>query len=203
VTLRSGAEQQGGREADGEGVQALEAHGKQGPLKGVRVVELAGIGPGPFCAMLLADMGAEIIRIDRAGAVRGFDPATPSSDLLNRGRRSVGVDLKHPDGVATVLDLVEQVLDDPFPTPAVGFEHGEVRLGRAPVELGLDQRVEGARVERRRAGGVYRQESIDNLLLRFFGGRRSPPVLRPNLAACWFGGLPPPAPGRWNPRPRG
>ena len=103
---------------------------KQGPLKGVRVVELAGIGPGPFCAMLLADMGAEIIRIDRAGAVRGFDPATPSSDLLNRGRRSVGVDLKHPDGVATVLDLVERA-----DALIEGFRPGVTeRLGLGPEE---------------------------------------------------------------------
>ena len=103
---------------------------KQGPLKGVRVVELAGIGPGPFCAMLLADMGAEVIRIDRAGAVRGFDPATPSSDLLNRGRRSVGVDLKHPDGVATVLDLVEQA-----DALIEGFRPGVTeRLGLGPDE---------------------------------------------------------------------
>jgi alpha-methylacyl-CoA racemase len=79
-----------------------------GPLTGTKVVEIAGIGPGPFAAMLLADMGAEVIRVDRAKAVRGGDPAQPSWDLLNRGRRSVGVDLKHPDGVEAVLRLVEQ-----------------------------------------------------------------------------------------------
>ncbi|MFP5326037.1 MAG: CaiB/BaiF CoA transferase family protein, partial [Acidimicrobiia bacterium] len=79
-----------------------------GPLSGVRVIELAGIGPGPFAAMLLADMGAEVIRVDRAQAVRGGDPDQPSLDLLNRGRRSIGVDLKHPDGIETVLRLVEQ-----------------------------------------------------------------------------------------------
>jgi alpha-methylacyl-CoA racemase len=58
--------------------------------------------------MMLADMGAEVIRIDRAQAVTGGDPSTPSKDLTNRGRRSVGVDLKQPDGVETVLKLVEQ-----------------------------------------------------------------------------------------------
>ncbi len=79
-----------------------------GPLNGIKVLEIAGIGPGPFCAMLLADMGAEVIRIDRAGSVRGGDPDAPPADIMNRGRRSVGVDLKNPDGVATVLDLVEQ-----------------------------------------------------------------------------------------------
>ncbi|NNE74894.1 MAG: CoA transferase [Acidimicrobiales bacterium] len=79
-----------------------------GPLQGVKVLEIAGIGPGPFCAMMLADMGAEVIRIDRAKSVRGGDPAAPPADVMNRGRRSIGVDLKHPDGVATVLELVEQ-----------------------------------------------------------------------------------------------
>jgi alpha-methylacyl-CoA racemase len=75
-----------------------------GPLRGVRVVELAGIGPGPHAAMILADLGADVIRIDRPGG----QPLTGGpSDLLNRGRPSVALDLKHPDGVATVLDLVE------------------------------------------------------------------------------------------------
>ncbi|MEQ8840437.1 MAG: CaiB/BaiF CoA-transferase family protein [Acidimicrobiales bacterium] len=79
-----------------------------GPLAGVTIVEIAGIGPGPFCAMMLADMGAEVIRVDRAGSVRGGDPAVPPGDVMNRGRRSIGVDLKSPDGVETLLRLVEQ-----------------------------------------------------------------------------------------------
>jgi len=79
-----------------------------GPLAGITVVEIAGIGPGPFCAMMLADMGADVIRVDRAENVSGGDPANPPADLNNRGRRSIGVDLKNPDGVAVVLDLVEQ-----------------------------------------------------------------------------------------------
>ena len=58
--------------------------------------------------MMLADMGAEVIRVDRAENVAGGDPATPPADLNNRGRRSIGVDLKNPDGVAVVLDLVER-----------------------------------------------------------------------------------------------
>jgi alpha-methylacyl-CoA racemase len=76
-----------------------------GPLQGVKVVELAGIGPGPFAAMLLADMGADVIRVDnpkKAPAV-----ADASKDVLNRGRPSIGVDLKHADGVETVLRLVQ------------------------------------------------------------------------------------------------
>jgi alpha-methylacyl-CoA racemase len=79
-----------------------------GPLSGIKVLEIAGIGPGPFAAMLLADMGADVVRIDRADRVRGGDPATPPADVLNRGRRSVGIDLKNPDGVETLLSLVEQ-----------------------------------------------------------------------------------------------
>ena len=74
-----------------------------GPLRGVKVVELAGIGPGPHAAMILADLGADVIRIDRPGG----QPLTGGrTDLLNRGRPSVALDLKHPDAVATVLELV-------------------------------------------------------------------------------------------------
>ncbi|MEU6420838.1 CaiB/BaiF CoA transferase family protein [Streptomyces spiralis] len=77
--------------------------GRHGPLTGVRVVELAGIGPGPFAAMLLADLGADVVRVDRpGGAGLGIDPA---HDLTNRNKRSVIVDLKAPDGPARVLDL--------------------------------------------------------------------------------------------------
>ncbi|MFE0645441.1 CaiB/BaiF CoA transferase family protein [Streptomyces sp. NPDC058877] len=79
---------------------------RNGPLAGVRVVELAGIGPGPFAAMLLADLGADVVRVDRpGGAGLGIDPAR---DLTNRNKRSVLVDLKAEDGPAVVLDLVER-----------------------------------------------------------------------------------------------
>ncbi len=78
-----------------------------GPLSGVRIIELAGIGPGPFCAMMLADMGADVIRVDRAGAVRGGDPNVPPANVMDRGRRSIGVDLKSPEGVEMVMRLVE------------------------------------------------------------------------------------------------
>jgi alpha-methylacyl-CoA racemase len=72
-----------------------------GPLEGVRIVELASIGPGPFCAMLLADLGAQVLAVDRPGPPR---PGWPV--LFARGRRRVAVDLKHPDGPGVVLDLV-------------------------------------------------------------------------------------------------
>jgi alpha-methylacyl-CoA racemase len=76
-----------------------------GPLKGVKIIEIAGIGPGPFCAMMLADMGADIIRVDRKTS---SPPAKAGRDILNRGRRSVAVDLKNARGVELVLKLVEK-----------------------------------------------------------------------------------------------
>jgi len=79
---------------------------KQGPLTGIRVIELAGIGPGPFAAMLLADLGAEVIRVDRASAVSGAGQAT--TDFTNRGKRSIAVDLKSEKGKQVVLRLVEK-----------------------------------------------------------------------------------------------
>jgi alpha-methylacyl-CoA racemase len=77
-----------------------------GPLEGIRIIEIAGIGPGPFCAMMLADMGAEVLRVDRAERVSGSKG--PSTDFLARGRRSIGVNLKSPAGVALLLELVER-----------------------------------------------------------------------------------------------
>jgi alpha-methylacyl-CoA racemase len=77
-----------------------------GPLSGIRIIEIAGIGPGPFAAMMLADMGADVLRIDRAGDRR--ERTGPSFDLLTRGRKSVGIDLKHPEGKKAVLRLIER-----------------------------------------------------------------------------------------------
>ena len=76
---------------------------RHGPLAGVRVLELAGIGPGPFCAMMLADQGATVLRIDRPGAGR----ARAERELMNRGRRSAVLDLKHPRAVEALLRLVD------------------------------------------------------------------------------------------------
>jgi alpha-methylacyl-CoA racemase len=77
-----------------------------GPLSGIRILEFAGIGPGPFCAMVLADLGAEVVRIDRAQNARGGDPANPPSDPLLRGRRNLALDLKQPAAIEAVLRLV-------------------------------------------------------------------------------------------------
>ncbi len=76
-----------------------------GPLSGLKVIELQGIGPGPFCGMMLADMGADVVRIDRASSA---GQAPRGIDILARGRKSIAVDLKNPDGVETVLKLIDQ-----------------------------------------------------------------------------------------------
>src|SRR5215470_15444108 len=99
-----------------------------GPLSGIRIVEIAGIGPGPFCAMMLADLGADVIRVDRAERARAPRMPGPNLDLLNRGRRSVGVDLKSPAGVEVVLRLVERA-----DALIEGFRPGVMeRLGLGP-----------------------------------------------------------------------
>ncbi len=110
-----------------------------GPLSGTRMVEIAGIGPGPFCAMALADLGADIIRIDRPGRGMGSGhPDAPPADLLNRGRRSVAVNLKDQAGIEAVLDLVAS--SDAL---IEGFRPGVMeRLGLGPdVCLGRNPRL--------------------------------------------------------------
>jgi alpha-methylacyl-CoA racemase len=102
-----------------------------GPLEGIRIVELAGIGPGPFCAMLLSDMGAEVIRVDRA-AIVGQDTDRDGNDarynLLSRGRRNIAVDLKNPAGVDATLRLIDRA-----DALLEGFRPGVMeRLGLGP-----------------------------------------------------------------------
>jgi alpha-methylacyl-CoA racemase len=95
-----------------------------GPLRGVRVIELQGIGPGPFCGMMLADMGADVVRVDRASEAG----RRARADALGRGRRSIAVDLKSAGGVATTLALIARgdVLIE-------GFRPGVMeRLGLGP-----------------------------------------------------------------------
>jgi alpha-methylacyl-CoA racemase len=101
-----------------------------GPLHGIRIIEVAGIGPGPFAAMMLADMGAEVIRVDRAQSVRPADPDRPAFDLLTRGRRSIGLDLKQPEGRDALLRLVGEA-----DALVEGFRPGVMeRLGVGPDE---------------------------------------------------------------------
>lgn len=101
---------------------------RHGPLAGLTVVELAGLGPAPFCGMMLADLGARVIRVDRPGHVNPGNPLKPRSDLLNRGRSSIAVDLKTPEGIEVVLRLIERA--DAF---IEGFRPGVTeRLGVGP-----------------------------------------------------------------------
>ena len=99
-----------------------------GPLTRLRGGEVAGIGPGPFCAMLLADLGADVVRVDRTSTVGG-DLASARFDVLARGRRSVAVDLKHPGGAEVVLRMVGQA-----DALVEGFRPGVAeRLGIGPA----------------------------------------------------------------------
>ena len=102
-----------------------------GPLEGVRIIELAGIGPAPFCAMLLSDMGAEVIRVDRAANVGhdiGREGEDPRFGLLQRGRRNIAVDLKNPAAVDAVLRLIDRA-----DALVEGFRPGVMeRLGLGP-----------------------------------------------------------------------
>lgn len=83
---------------------------RRGPLAGLKVVEMVGIGAGPFCAMLLADMGADVIRVDRPGKSRSgaYSVLDTRFDVLARGRRSIAIDLKKAEGLETTLRLIEQ-----------------------------------------------------------------------------------------------
>jgi alpha-methylacyl-CoA racemase len=79
-----------------------------GPLAGVRVVELLGLGPGPFCGMLLADLGAEVVRVDRVEASRALDTSRPATNALYRSKEALGIDLKEPAGVELFLRLTDR-----------------------------------------------------------------------------------------------
>ena len=77
-----------------------------GPLAGLKIIEMAGIGPGPFACMLLSDLGADVVRIDRPAGGELSAKGHPG-DILNRGRRSIAIDLKTSEGVDTVLRLID------------------------------------------------------------------------------------------------
>ncbi|TCJ41430.1 CaiB/BaiF CoA-transferase family protein [Parafrankia sp. BMG5.11] len=106
----------------------------KGPLDGIRIVEFAGIGPGPFCGMMLADHGAEVIRIDRASGSRGGSQPVTSADVLARGRKSIAIDLKSAQGVALARKIAasaDGIIE--------GFRPGVMeRLGLGPEELLAD-----------------------------------------------------------------
>lgn len=113
-----------------QGLQVTVDDGISGPLKGVRIIEIASLAPGPFCAMMLADMGAEVIRIDRTQANDESPPLDYDKNILNRNRRSVALDLKNPAAVDVILDLckgADGLIE--------GFRPGVMeRLGLGPLQ---------------------------------------------------------------------
>ena len=163
-----------------------------GPLDGHRIIEIAGIGPGPFAAMLLADMGAEVIRVERAGAVRGPAPDAAHPDISRRGRRNIAIDLKHPDGVATLLDLVERA-----DALIEGFRPGVMeRLGVGPdVCLERNPKLVYGRMTGWGQDGPYAQSAGHDInyislagALAHFGRAGGPPVPPMNMVGDFGGG---------------
>ena len=119
-----------------------EAPTRSGPLAGLRVVEMAGLGPAPFAAMVLADLGADVLRVDRPGGP-GLQVAPPAYDVLTRGRRNVCLDLKDPQAREVVLDLVARA-----DVLLEGFRPGVMeRLGLGPQDCeAVNQRLVYARM---------------------------------------------------------
>jgi alpha-methylacyl-CoA racemase len=159
-----------------------------GPLDGVRVLEFAGMGPGPFAVMMLSDMGAEVVRVDRLGG----RPAGPVPNPLHRGRRSVAMDLKNPAAITAILRLVERA-----DVLVEGFRPGTMeRLGLGPEACAaVNPRLVYARVTgwgqdgpyARRAGHDINYISIAGALDPI-GRAGGPPVPPVNLVGDYGGG---------------
>lgn len=146
-----------------------------GPLAGIRVVEFAGIGPAPFCGMVLSDLGADVVRIDRIPGPPADGPptgmATLTEGILGRGRRSVGVDLKNPDGKAVAADLVagaDALIE--------GFRPGVMeRLGFGPEEcLEVNPRLVYGRLTGWGQDGPYAQAAGHDLNYIALAGALAP-----------------------------
>jgi alpha-methylacyl-CoA racemase len=163
-----------------------------GALSGIRIVEMAGIGPAPFCGMLLADMGAEILRVDRlTGAELGM-PLPPRFDLLNRNKRSVAVDLKSSEGRQTVLRLIggaDAVIE--------GFRPGVMeRLGVGPeVCLSANRKLVYGRMTGWGQSGPLSQSAAHDInfiaitgALNAIGRAGAAPVVPLNLIGDFGGG---------------
>jgi alpha-methylacyl-CoA racemase len=164
-----------------------------GPLQGVKLIEISGIGPGPYCAMVLADMGAEVIQVVRPGPPGfGQGGGRPEFDLLSRGRRSIGVDLKRREGVETLLRLVDGA-DGLFE----GFRPGVMeRLGLGPeVCLARNPRLVYGRMTGFGQDGPLAQAAGHDInyialagALAHFGRAGQPPVPPLNLVGDFGGG---------------
>lgn len=162
-----------------------------GPLTGYRIIELAGIGPGPFAGMMLSDMGAEVLRVDRSQSVRDGAPI-PAADVLSRNRRSVGVDLKNPEGRETVLRLVEKA-----DALIEGYRPGVTeRLGLGPDDcLGRNPRLVYGRMTGWGQTGPYAPTAGHDInyialsgTLEMIGRKGQPPVPPLNLVGDFGGG---------------
>lgn len=164
-----------------------------GPLAGLRVVEIGSLGPGPFCCMMLADLGADVLRVDRVTSEAPVGPgADHAVELLNRGRRSVGVDLKHAAGVELVLDLAARA-----DALVEGFRPGVAeRLGIGPQPcLARNPRLVYGRMTGYGQDGPRAQTVGHDLnylaangVLSMIGRRGQPPTPPLNLVADTGGG---------------
>ncbi|MDQ3177677.1 MAG: CoA transferase, partial [Actinomycetota bacterium] len=163
-----------------------------GPLNGYRIIEIAGIGPAPFAAMMLSDLGAEVVRVNRANEVRSPRPDRPNPDVTARGRRSVAVDLKSPGGVEALLALV-----DGADALIEGFRPGVMeRLGVGPdVCLARNPRLVFGRMTGWGQDGPYARAAGHDInyislggALAHFGRRGEAPVPPMNMVGDFGGG---------------
>src|SRR6201997_85608 len=163
-----------------------------GPLAGIKIVEFTGIGPGPMCAMLLADLGATVLRIDRPGGSDLGVPRPLRYDLLLPGRRCLALDLKHPDGKALALRLIERA-----DALIEGFRPGVTeRLGLGPDDcLRRNPRLVYGRVTGWGQGGALAHAAGHDInyislvgALHAFGSRDQPPTPPLNLIGDFAGG---------------
>jgi alpha-methylacyl-CoA racemase len=162
-----------------------------GPLSGVKVLEIAGIGPGPFCGMLLADLGADVVRVDRPGG-GGMQLVPWTDDLLNRGKRSIAVDLAVSGGAETVLKLVEHadILFEGF-RPGVAERLG---IGPEPCLLRRPQLIYGRMTGWGQDGPIAHTAGHDITYIAATGALHSigqaggPPQIPLNLVGDFAGG---------------
>jgi alpha-methylacyl-CoA racemase len=162
-----------------------------GPLSGFRIIEIAGIGPGPFAAMMLADMGAEVVRVERTQAVR--DGASGAHwDVMLRGRRNVALDLKHADGTEALLSLVERA-----DALIEGFRPGVMeRLGVGPQQcMARNGKLVFGRMTGWGQGGPYANSAGHDInyialagALAHFGRAGEPPTPPLNMVGDFGGG---------------
>jgi alpha-methylacyl-CoA racemase len=163
-----------------------------GPLEGIKVVELAGIGPGPFCCMLLADMGADVVRIDRTEPADLGAPIAPRHNLLNRGRRSIALDLKQSQDLSVAKALIAKA-----DAVVEGFRPGVMeRLGLGPDEcLKINPRLVYGRMTGWGQDGPLAQAAGHDInyialtgALHAIGTKGGPPIPPLNLVGDFGGG---------------